>query len=100
MITEDDRVKILDFGVAKFFRPVSMWGAEEATTGGASSSSGRAVGTVGYMSPEQARGKTLDALTDHFALGVGLFEMATGEVLYDGETLGVDFAHVFDWRPL
>ena len=100
MITEDDRVKILDFGVAKFFRPVSMWGAEEATTGSASSSSGRPVGTVGYMSPEQALGKTLDARTDLFALGVVLFEMATGRAPFEGETLAAVFDHLLNRRPL
>ncbi|PYR24031.1 MAG: hypothetical protein DMF98_16820, partial [Acidobacteria bacterium] len=99
MITEDDRVKILDFGVAKFFRPVSMWGAEEATTGRASSSSGRPVGTVGYMSPEQALGKTLDARTDLFALGVVLFEMATGRAPFEGETLAAVFDHLLNRRP-
>ncbi len=99
MITEDDRVKILDFGVAKFFRPVSMWGAEEATTGSASSNSGRPVGTVGYMSPEQALGKTLDARTDLFALGVVLFEMATGRAPFEGETLAAVFDHLLNRRP-
>jgi eukaryotic-like serine/threonine-protein kinase len=99
MITGDDRVKILDFGVAKFFRPVSTWGPEGATTGRESSSSGRTVGTVGYMSPEQALGKTLDARTDLFALGVVLFEMATGRAPFEGETPAAVFDQLLNRRP-
>jgi serine/threonine protein kinase/Tfp pilus assembly protein PilF len=99
MITEDDRVKILDFGVAKFFRPVSMWVQEGATTAREISSSGRLVGTVGYMSPEQALGKTLDARTDLFALGVVLFEMATGRAPFHGETPAAVFDQLLNRRP-
>jgi eukaryotic-like serine/threonine-protein kinase len=99
MITEDDRVKILDFGVAKFFKPVSMWVQEGATTAREISSSGRPVGTVGYMSPEQALGKTLDARTDLFALGVVLFEMATGRAPFEGETPAAVFDHLLNRRP-
>jgi TolB-like protein/Tfp pilus assembly protein PilF len=99
MITEDDRVKILDFGVAKFFRPVSMGVQEGATTAREISSSGRPVGTVGYMSPEQALGKTLDARTDLFALGVVLFEMATGRAPFEGETPAAVFDQLLNRRP-
>src|SRR5688572_8792541 len=77
MVTDDNRAKILDFGVAKFFRSVSTWDSEALTTVKEISSIGTTVGTIGYMSPEQALGKKLDARTDLFALGVILFEMAT-----------------------
>jgi serine/threonine protein kinase/tetratricopeptide (TPR) repeat protein len=99
MITDDDRVKILDFGVAKFFRRVAMWAPEGATTAREISRSGRTVGTVGYMSPEQALGKRLDARTDLFALGVVLFEMATGRAPFDGETPAAVFDRLLNQRP-
>jgi serine/threonine protein kinase/tetratricopeptide (TPR) repeat protein len=99
MITDDDRVKILDFGVAKFFRRVSMWAPEGTTTARDISSSGRTVGTVGYMSPEQALGKTLDARTDLFALGVVLFEMATGRAPFEGGTPAIVFDQLLNRRP-
>ena len=99
MVTSDDRVKILDFGVAKFFRPASVWDPEPVTTVSETTSSGTTVGTVGYMSPEQALGKTLDARTDIFALGVILFEMATGRVPFEGETAAAVFDHLLNRRP-
>jgi serine/threonine protein kinase len=98
MITEDDRVKIVDFGVAKFFGPVSMWDPEGVTTAREISSSGTIVGTVGYMSPEQALGKTLDARTDLFALGVMLYEMATGRAPFEGDTPAVVFDRLLNRR--
>jgi serine/threonine protein kinase/tetratricopeptide (TPR) repeat protein len=107
MITEDDQVKILDFGVAKFFKPVSMWDPEavtttrkDATTTREISSGGKTVGTVGYMSPEQALGRTLDARTDLFALGVMLFEMATGRAPFVGDTPAAVFDHLLNRQPL
>ena len=107
MVTGDDRVKILDFGVAKFFRPASRWDPEAATTTskGATttrevSSGGMTVGTVGYMSPEQALGKTLDARTDLFALGVMLFEMATGRAPFAGDTPAAVFDHLLNRQPV
>ena len=107
MITGDDRVKILDFGVAKFFRPGSMRDTEAATTTskGATttrefSSGGMTVGTVGYMSPEQALGKTLDARTDLFALGVMLFEMATGRAPFAGDTPAAVFDQLLNRQPV
>jgi TolB-like protein/Tfp pilus assembly protein PilF/predicted Ser/Thr protein kinase len=99
MITEDDRVKILDFGVAKFFRPDSIWDPEGVTMARELSSSGTTVGTVGYMSPEQALGKTLDARTDLFALGVVLFEMSTGKAPFEGDTPAMVFDHLLNRQP-
>ena len=98
MITDDDRVKILDFGVAKFLEPISTQDPEHATTTQEESSVGRAVGTVGYMSPEQALGKPLDARADLFALGVVLFEMATGRAPFAGDTVAAMFDHLLN-RP-
>ena len=79
MVTEDDRVKILDFGLAKLTEPES--GATEAThapTVSGATEAGIVMGTVGYMSPEQALGRPLDFRSDEFALGSILYEMATG----------------------
>ena len=99
MITDDDRVKILDFGVAKFFRPVPRWDPEGVTTSNELSSSGTTMGTVGYMSPEQALGKTLDARTDIFSLGVILFEMATGRTPFAGDTPAAVFNQLLNRQP-
>src|SRR5688572_22569104 len=99
MITGDDAVKILDFGVAKFFRPVSAGGPGAATRAEEITTSGTAVGTIGYMSPEQALGRTLDARSDLFALGVMLFEMATGQAPFEGETPAAVFDHLLNRRP-
>ncbi len=99
MITDNDRVKILDFGVAKFLRSASTWDPDELTTAGSMSTSGTTVGTVGYMSPEQALGKAVDARTDLFALGVILFEMATGRVPFDGETPAAVFDQLLNRKP-
>ena len=98
MVTEDDRVKILDFGVAKFFKPNSTWDPEGVTTSRTLSSSGTTVGTVGYMSPEQALGKTLDERTDLFSLGVMLFEMATGRAPFEGDTPAMVFNQLLNQR--
>jgi eukaryotic-like serine/threonine-protein kinase len=97
MITDDDRVKILDFGVAKFVEPPTP-DPESSTTTEEETSGGRAVGTAGYMSPEQALGRALDARTDLFALGVVLFEMATGSPPFQGDTAAAVFDHLLN-RP-
>jgi eukaryotic-like serine/threonine-protein kinase len=96
MITGDEGVKILDFGVAKFFKP--KWEPELATTV-TEVTSGMTVGTIGYMSPEQALGKTVDARSDLFALGVMLFEMATGRLPFEGDTPAVLFDRLLNRRP-
>lgn len=78
MITRDGRVKILDFGLAKpFDRELS--GHENDTLGTNPTSAGLLVGTAAYMSPEQARGAKVRFYSDQFALGVILYEMATGK---------------------
>ena len=99
MITEDDRVKILDFGLAKLFAPASGQDPEAVTMAEDQSRTGMTFGTAGYMSPEQALGKTLDARSDLFALGVVLFEMSTGRAPFAGDTLAAVFDQLLNRRP-
>jgi serine/threonine protein kinase/Flp pilus assembly protein TadD len=99
MITDDDRVKILDFGVAKFFKPAATWDPNAATNAGDLSNTRTTVGTIGYMSPEQALGNTLDARTDLFALGVILYEMATGRAPFAADTPAAVFDRLLNRQP-
>jgi Tol biopolymer transport system component len=82
-ITRDGRAKILDFGLAKLTRSES--GADDQTRT-IQSELGSVVGTVGYMAPEQARGKPADARADLFAFGAILYELLTGHRAFQGET--------------
>ena len=100
MITDDDRVKILDFGLAKFFDAgVDASDPEAVDDGRRHRAAGLTLGTAGYMSPEQALGKTLDPRTDLFALGVVLYEMATGQAPFAGDTLPAVFDQLLNRRP-
>jgi serine/threonine-protein kinase len=78
MVQSDRTVKVLDFGLAR--------GTANATKHTAATGDGLAVGTPGYMSPEQARGRELDRRTDIFAFGCVLFECLTGHAVFHGET--------------
>ena len=79
MVSSDGFVKILDFGLAKLVEPKTEQASEALTMAGARTESGIVVGTVGYMSPEQASGAPLDFRSDQFALGAILYEIVTGK---------------------
>ncbi|HKU26511.1 MAG TPA: serine/threonine-protein kinase, partial [Candidatus Sulfotelmatobacter sp.] len=84
-ITNDGRAKILDFGLAKFTRPESD-SLGDAPTEQIATEAGTVMGTVGYMSPEQVRGKNADARSDIFAFGAILYEMLSGKRAFHGDS--------------
>jgi Tol biopolymer transport system component/predicted Ser/Thr protein kinase len=84
-VTNDERVKILDFGLAKLTRPEADAG-EDAPTVQVNTEPGQIMGTVGYMAPEQVRGKPADHRSDIFAFGSILYEMLSGKPAFRGDS--------------
>ncbi len=86
MVNKDGFVKILDFGLAKLAAAPGEGGSELATMGAPGTRPGVVLGTVGYMSPEQASGQAVDFRSDQFSLGAILYEMATGRRAFQKKT--------------
>ncbi len=97
LITSSGQAKLLDFGLAKLDE--ASVGSDGPTAATPLTDSGSTVGTVAYMSPEQARGDPLDLRSDLFSLGVVLYEMATGQRPFNGSTTAVVFDRILNHPP-
>lgn len=101
-ITQDEHIRILDFGLAKSLEALTGATGDSAATAGDGANvtnPGLTVGTVAYMSPEQARGEPVDARSDLFSLGMVLYEMATARKAFGGSSTAVVFEAILNRNP-
>jgi len=98
-VTDDGRVKILDFGIAKLMRPVGAPGAEANTSVPTGTVAGTLLGTFGYMAPEQLRAEAVDERADLFSLGCVLYELLSGRAAFRRDTNADTFAATLTETP-
>src|SRR5262249_54224192 len=96
-VTQDGRVKILDFGLARVETPQER--LTQSPTEGVGTEPGTVMGTVGYMSPEQVRGRPADARSDIFSFGSVLYEMLSGERAFRGDSAAETMAAIAQKDP-
>lgn len=101
MIRPDGYVKIRDFGLAKLVeqKNKSIFGLEESTVRQNQTAKGVILGTVNYMSPEQAKGQRVDEQTDIFSFGVVIYEMLAGRTPFAGDSVSETFANLINAEP-
>jgi serine/threonine-protein kinase len=100
VVRPDGYVKVLDFGLAKLLAPQDLFGGGESGIAIQNATAqGVIMGTVNYMSPEQAKGERVDERTDIFSLGVVVYEMLTGRTPFEGKSMSETFANLINTEP-
>jgi hypothetical protein len=98
-VRPDGAVKVLDFGLAKAIEAATADSSTSPTACGVATQAGIILGTAAYMSPEQAKGKSVDRRTDTWAFGCVLYEMLTGKMTFKGDTISDTLAAVIRGEP-